>query len=154
MNIKSFLPLFTLLFSAQPSALSFHSLIYTKARSWPPSHSFFITSRTTPQLAGFFRSYNARHIAMRLLPSLSFLSTFLLVSSVSDVALANNHGARGFGGSLLHRHHAAPPSDALIVRDTNTHLAKRFEDCRFTYYAAGLGACGKTNSGSDFVSTS
>ncbi|KAJ3473261.1 hypothetical protein NLI96_g13072 [Meripilus lineatus] len=88
---------------------------------------------------------------MRLLPSLSFLSTFLLVSSVSDVALANNHGARGFGGSLLHRHHAAPPSDALIVRDTNTHLAKRFEDCRFTYYAAGLGACGKTNSGSDFI---
>jgi hypothetical protein len=30
-------------------------------------------------------------------------------------------------------------------------LHKRFSNARFTFYAAGLGACGKTNSGSDFI---
>jgi hypothetical protein len=31
------------------------------------------------------------------------------------------------------------------------HLAKRFEDARFTFFDAGLGACGWRNVGSDFI---
>jgi hypothetical protein len=36
----------------------------------------------------------------------------------------------------------------------NTALEKRFDGAQFTYYAAGLGACGKVNTASDFVSPS
>lgn len=36
----------------------------------------------------------------------------------------------------------------------NTALEKRFDGAQFTYYAAGLGACGKVNTASDFVSFS
>ena len=36
----------------------------------------------------------------------------------------------------------------------NTALEKRFDGAHFTYYAAGLGACGKVNTASDFVSSS
>ena len=36
----------------------------------------------------------------------------------------------------------------------NTALQKRFDDCKFTFYAAGLGACGENNSPNDFVSFS
>jgi hypothetical protein len=32
-----------------------------------------------------------------------------------------------------------------------TRLAKRFDGARFTFYDAGLGACGEVNSNSDFV---
>jgi hypothetical protein len=32
-------------------------------------------------------------------------------------------------------------------------LEKRFEGVRITFYDAGLGACGKTNTNSDFVSS-
>ena len=34
-----------------------------------------------------------------------------------------------------------------------TRLAKRFDGARFTFYDAGLGACGEVNSNSDFVRT-
>jgi len=33
----------------------------------------------------------------------------------------------------------------------NTALEKRFDGAQFTYYAAGLGACGKVNTASDFI---
>ncbi|KAJ3473943.1 hypothetical protein NLI96_g12739 [Meripilus lineatus] len=46
---------------------------------------------------------------------------------------------------------AASPGDELMERDTNTHLAKRFSNARFTWYNVGLGACGRTNVPSDFV---
>ncbi len=39
-------------------------------------------------------------------------------------------------------------ADAVLVRD----LEKRFEGAKFTFYDAGLGACGQVNSNSDFVS--
>ena len=39
------------------------------------------------------------------------------------------------------------------VAQHNTALKKRFDGAQFTYYAAGLGACGKVNTGSDFVSS-
>jgi hypothetical protein len=37
------------------------------------------------------------------------------------------------------------------VAQRNTALEKRFDGARFTYYAAGLGACGKVNIASDFI---
>lgn len=86
---------------------------------------------------------------MHLLPSLSLLSTLVLSLSLCDVALADSHGARSIGGgSLRHRH--AFTSTNLTERDNQ--LEKRFSDCRFTYYADGLGACGNTNSPGDYVS--
>jgi hypothetical protein len=33
----------------------------------------------------------------------------------------------------------------------NATIAKRFSNARFTWYDAGLGACGRTNKGTDFV---
>ena len=36
----------------------------------------------------------------------------------------------------------------------NASLQKRFDDCKFTVFSAGLGACGKNNEDSDFVSFS
>jgi len=33
----------------------------------------------------------------------------------------------------------------------NTALEKRFDGAQFTYYAAGMGACGKVNTASDFI---
>lgn len=50
-----------------------------------------------------------------------------------------------------------PPARAHSVRDsveqniTSRALEKRFDGARFTFYDAGLGACGRVNSGSDFV---
>ena len=42
-------------------------------------------------------------------------------------------------------------TDADAVLDSRD-LERRFEGSRFTFYDAGLGACGRTNSNSDFVS--
>lgn len=44
------------------------------------------------------------------------------------------------------------PAQLSSQNGTYHFLAKRFDDCRFTYYAAGLGACGHTNTDNDFVS--
>jgi hypothetical protein len=38
-----------------------------------------------------------------------------------------------------------------VAAQQNTALEKRFDGARFTYYAAGLGACGKVNAASDFI---
>ena len=42
----------------------------------------------------------------------------------------------------------------VVVAQRDTTLKKRFDGATFTYYAAGLGACGIVNSASDFVSFS
>jgi len=39
----------------------------------------------------------------------------------------------------------------VVAAQQNTALEKRFGGARFTYYAAGLGACGKVNAASDFI---
>lgn len=44
------------------------------------------------------------------------------------------------------------PAQSTSQNGTYHFLEKRFDDCRFTYYAAGLGACGQTNTDNDFVS--
>ena len=42
--------------------------------------------------------------------------------------------------------------NAAPLNNATMRLAKRFSDARFTWDDAGLGACGKTNKGTDFVS--
>lgn len=44
------------------------------------------------------------------------------------------------------------PSPTNNVTVTTRALERRFDNAKFTFYDAGLGACGKTNKGSDFVS--
>jgi hypothetical protein len=57
--------------------------------------------------------------------------------------------------SALAKPHASPNANMhhrdLALR-ARGDLQKRFSDTRFTYYAVGLGACGKYNQPSDFVS--
>jgi len=43
----------------------------------------------------------------------------------------------------------SPQTSALNL--TSRSLEKRFDNARFTFYDAGLGACGKTNTGADFI---
>lgn len=71
---------------------------------------------------------------------------------VSLALLANLVAAHGL---MLNRRH---PVRAPLARDsieqnvTSRALEKRFDGARFTFYDAGLGACGKVNSNADFVS--
>ena len=71
---------------------------------------------------------------------------FLSLALISSVV--------GAHGRVLSR---KPPARVPLVRDsveqnvTSRALEKRFDGARFTFYDAGLGACGKVNSGSDFV---
>jgi hypothetical protein len=46
---------------------------------------------------------------------------------------------------------ARGPENDLAVRGPGT-LQRRFDQARFSFYAVGLGACGKTNVASDYVS--
>jgi len=55
-------------------------------------------------------------------------------------------------GSPWSRRHT--PRVDVAAAQQNTALEKRFDGSRFTYYAAGLGACGIVNAASDFVSFS
>jgi hypothetical protein len=55
-------------------------------------------------------------------------------------------------GSLWSRRHGSNVD--VVAAQKNTALGKRFEGASFTYYAAGLGACGKVNTAKDFVSFS
>ncbi|KAF4603897.1 hypothetical protein EYR40_001070 [Pleurotus pulmonarius] len=43
------------------------------------------------------------------------------------------------------------PAQLTSQNGTYHYLEKRFDDCRFTYYAAGLGSCGHTNTDNDFI---
>lgn len=56
-------------------------------------------------------------------------------------------------GSLKRKRHISNslPENVPIHNVTVRALEKRFDDARFTFFATGLGACGKTNSPSDFV---
>ena len=73
---------------------------------------------------------------MRIVLSLSFLVSLAVVVS------AHVH-------DRVARKHSMRRSDTLLK--TTTSLEKRFDHAKFSYYAAGLGACGQTNTDSDFV---
>jgi len=67
-------------------------------------------------------------------------STALLALISVPVVLASSHGHDA------RRHHEVAKRAGAEV-----NLYKRFDGVRLTFYAAGLGACGKTNSASDFI---
>lgn len=50
-----------------------------------------------------------------------------------------------------HEQHARRHSGVAKRSKADVGLHKRFSNARFTFYAAGLGACGKTNSDNDFI---
>jgi len=52
-------------------------------------------------------------------------------------------------GSPWSRRHSSNVD--VMAAQQNTALEKRFDGAQFTFYAAGLGACGKVNSASDFI---
>jgi hypothetical protein len=52
-------------------------------------------------------------------------------------------------GSLWSRRYIS--NHDVVVAQRDTTLKKRFDGATFTYYAAGLGACGIVNSASDFI---
>lgn len=63
---------------------------------------------------------------------------------VMMVAAGDFEIRRRHGNGLLGRRAAAAAAVPMVVE-------KRFDSARFTFYDAGLGACGITNSNSDFV---
>lgn len=77
---------------------------------------------------------------MRLFVQLSCLMPLAL--SLFSVSASNAHHVR--------RHHAKR-MDSDVVWEMDTYYKRDFSNSRFTYYADGLGACGGTNSPSDFV---
>jgi len=75
--------------------------------------------------------------------SLFFLSLALLANFVASHSPVWNK-----------RHPVRAPlaGDSIEQNVTSRALEKRFDGARFTFYDAGLGACGKVNSNRDFVS--
>jgi len=78
----------------------------------------------------------------------SFLTTFVSFAFLGSViARAHNSDAshrkrHGTGESL---------STPILAWNGSTALEKRYDGVRFSFYDAGLGACGKRNGGSDFI---
>ena len=83
------------------------------------------------------RSHTIAFIVM-----VALLKNVLLSLSLASLAVAGTHDAP-------RRRHAGTRS-----LQPETALTKRYDNARFSYYEAGLGACGATNSDSDFVSFS
>ncbi|KZP20855.1 hypothetical protein FIBSPDRAFT_530721 [Athelia psychrophila] len=73
---------------------------------------------------------------MRISTGLSFLSVAASLVSAEHLAVKN--------------HHSGPLRSARST-ESNSFLAERDGGSRFTFYADGLGACGKTNKPSDFI---
>jgi hypothetical protein len=70
---------------------------------------------------------------------LSLLKAVLVSLSLSNAVVASSHDAprrRHAGTNFLQQNHT---------------LSKRYDNARFSYYEAGKGACGATNSDSDYV---
>ena len=73
-------------------------------------------------------------------------------SALSILSLATLCAAAGHEDSAVRRHHHARNA---VGRDEHearneSQLSKRTEG-QFTYYAAGMGACGQMNQASDYV---
>jgi hypothetical protein len=75
---------------------------------------------------------------MRIALGLAFLVSFAVAVS--------GH----FHDHVPRKHLVRRGGDALLNK--TTILEKRFDGAKFSYYAAGLGACGRTNTDNDFVS--
>ncbi|KAI0747940.1 hypothetical protein C8Q80DRAFT_1270399 [Daedaleopsis nitida] len=70
--------------------------------------------------------------------SLPFRTTFVFVALASALASADSHEHTG------RRHHA-------LNLERNTHLEKRFDNTRFTYFPPGINACGGYDHDNDFI---
>lgn len=86
---------------------------------------------------------------MRTAGLVASLACFASLVSASTIHIKQKH--RGAVSQRRHQAAAAEVEEAQNV--TSRNLERRFGDARFTFYDAGLGACGKVNSGSDFVSS-
>ena len=76
-------------------------------------------------------------------PSSPFYTfVFTVLASSIAIAQAGSHDIPG------RRHHA------LSVNITERSIEKRFDNARFTYYDAGVNACGSFDQPNDFVSIS
>ncbi|KAF8201801.1 RlpA-like double-psi beta-barrel-protein domain-containing protein-containing protein [Pholiota molesta] len=82
-----------------------------------------------------------------------FISPTILVSLALLAGIATASSEVHINSLRRKRHVNRQLVDRSLVEQNVTAraLEKRFSDARFTFYAAGLGACGKTNSGSDFI---
>jgi hypothetical protein len=78
---------------------------------------------------------------MRHFPSVFTVLTFLFFLPVAFADM-----------SALKRRHFGLASSRIDVSRMPRGLEKRFDNTQFTFYQTGLGACGKRNSNSDFVS--
>jgi len=75
---------------------------------------------------------------MRVFTYLSVVLSFILATA------AESHQASRFA----RKRHA----ERILPEANTTHwLEKRFDNARFSFYAAGTGACGKVNSATDFI---
>lgn len=64
-------------------------------------------------------------------------------------------GGGGEGYGVSHPHPVAVGgngSDVQVHSGRDIQIERRFDNGRFSFYDAGLGACGATNTGADFVS--
>lgn len=73
--------------------------------------------------------------------------TGLLFLSLLEVAFADNHAVE----ISNKRRHAGLSSSRMGTSRAPRGLEKRFDNAKFTLYQTGVGACGKTNSNSDFI---
>ncbi|TFK42952.1 RlpA-like double-psi beta-barrel-protein domain-containing protein-containing protein [Crucibulum laeve] len=84
----------------------------------------------------------------------SVFSTLVVALSLIGVVSANVHGSER---STRKRHIGRAPNPISLTERNITlnardfSLEKRFDGSKFSFYDAGLGACGKTNSASDFI---
>ncbi|KAH7923008.1 plant expansin [Leucogyrophana mollusca] len=69
---------------------------------------------------------------------------FALLSSALSLALAICVSA----APAERRHNG---TDIFVRVTETTQLSKRYDDAKFTYYEPGLGACGETNTASQYV---
>lgn len=80
-------------------------------------------------------------ITSALVVSLSLFDAVSASAHVIDVSLKKRHFGR-----------ASNDAERSLALRGETALSKRFDSAKFSFYDAGLGACGKVNSGNDFVS--
>ena len=80
-------------------------------------------------------------------------STLFVSLSAAVAVSASGHGAGPNGPSWRRAKHAREHVQTFPIdmNVTSAALEKRFNADRFTFYDAGLGACGKYNSNADYV---
>ena len=79
---------------------------------------------------------------MPALPTL-FRTTFVFLALAAALVSADSHEHKRHDAERRHRDHAAT--------ERATHLEKRFDNTRFTFYDVGINACGGFDHPGDFV---